>query len=63
MNRTIDWRSADDELSTLKKFSQFPGRRKSGNRTSFQVPEFDAQPHSDNSAATADEEDDCHEEC
>ena len=34
-------------MSTWKKFSQFPGRRKFGNCTSFQVPKFDAQPHLD----------------
>ena len=63
MNRTIDLRSADDELSTWKKSRQFPGRRKSEKRTSFQVPEFDTQPHSDKSTTTADEQDDCQEEC
>ena len=45
------------------RFTAFPGRRKSGNRTSFQVPEFDTQPHSDKLAATADEQDECQEEC
>ena len=63
MNRTIVRRSFVDELSTSKKFSQIPRRRKSGNCRSFQVPEFDTQPHSDKSAATADGQDDCQEEC
>ena len=63
MNRTIVRRSVDDELSTWKKFRQIPRRRKSGNCRSFQVTEFDAQPHSDKSAATADEQDECQEEC
>ena len=34
-----------------------------GNCRSFQVPEFDAQPHSDKLAATADEQDECQKEC
>ena len=52
MNRTIVRRSVDDELSTWKKFSQFSGRSKSGNCTSFQTPEFDTQPLSDKLVAT-----------
>ena len=53
----------ENELSTWTKVTQFPGRRRFGNPTNFQVPEFDTQPHLDKLAATAAEQDDCQEEC
>ena len=62
------WASAAEvnrsiEKRILIRFTAFTRRRKSEKRTSFQVPEFDAQPHADRSTATADEQDECPEEC